>query len=676
MSQGIRGSNKKIDLSSAPWTMHEFFAGSGLVAYGLKGMFAPIWSNDISEQKATVYKANFEDKHFELGDIQNVYGNNLPFAHLSWASFPCQDLSLAGSLGGIHAPRSGLVWEWLRVLDEIAHKPKVLLLENVSGLLSTNGGENYRAIHMALVERGFKCGAIVLNASHFVPQSRPRVFVIAVQRDCKIPAELTGNGPCWLHNEAATALGRSLPNWVWWKTEKPPRRRKSLKDVVEETALFDKDHVLHLVPNRHQSRLDEHETIYATGYRRTRQGEQQLELRFDGIAGCLRTPEGGSSKQYLVVKKNGETHARLLTVREAARLMGAPDNFVLPGSYNDGYKAMGDAVAMPVAQFIGERFLTKIAEAAYMITPEARLKKFQTDNNIFTKGNLSVVIQLTDMFSGKSFPLDANEFKTEREGQVAGLGGGNLKKILKKHGITQQLSSEGGRTSRGSMGLMIKYVDFLNSWNEEYPIDYSTVEAFWVEQVKEYFSNQPFVLTADTSKTIGANLDDLFEQARKRQKQNPGTQYLGTVLQHLVASKLSLIMPEGSFEIHGASVADGPTARSGDFVINNTIIHCTTSVGDLLINKCKTNITNGNHPVIITIYERVEAALSQIEDAGLDGRVEVWDIQQFLSSNVHEHSLFDETKRNSTLSDIVSRYNNIVLENETDPSLRIAFESR
>ena len=101
------------------------------------------------------------------------------------------------------------------------------------------------------------------------------------------------------------------------------------------------------------------------GYRRTRHGEQQLELRFDGIAGCLRTPEGGSSKQYLVVKKNDEIHARLLTVREAARLMGAPDSFILPGSYNDGYKAMGDAVAMPVAQFIGEKFLTKLAEAVY-----------------------------------------------------------------------------------------------------------------------------------------------------------------------------------------------------------------------------------------------------------------------------------------------------------------------
>ena len=304
---------------------------------------------------------------------------------------------------------------------------------------------------------------------------------------------------------------------------------------------------------------------------------------------------------------------------------------------------------------------------------ETKLKAFQTENNIFSKGKLSVVIQFTRLVQGKKFPLNAEDFKTEKEGQVAGLGGGNLKKILKDHGITQQLSAEGGRTSRGSMGLMMKYVDFLNVRNAEESVDFTAAEAFWAEQVREYFRNQPFVLTADTSKTIGSNLDELFEQAKKRQKQNPGTQYLGTVLQHLVAAKLCLIMPEGSFEIHGASVADAPTARSGDFVINKTIIHCTTSVGDLLINKCKSNINSGYRPVIITIFERVQTALNQIEDAGLAGRVEVWDIQQFLSSNVHEHSLFDEDKRNAKLGAIIENYNQIVMEKETDPSLRIEF---
>lgn len=355
----------KIDLSSAPWTMHEFFAGSGLVAYGLKDIFSPVWANDISEEKADVYEANFYSEHFLLEDIKNVRGRDLPYAHLSWASFPCQDLSLAGSIGGIDACRSGLVWEWLRILDEMPEKPRILVVENVVGLLSTNDGNNYRKLHTALTDRGYDCGAIVLNASLFLPQSRPRVFIIAVQHGLHIPEELIGQGPCWLHTETAAKLGKTLPGWIWWHTEKPPKRHLSLKDIVETNVPFDKDNVIRLAPEKHKAALEKHEMVYATGYRRTRQGQQQLELRFDGVAGCLRTPEGGSSKQFLVVKKNGEAHARLLTVREVARLMGAPDSFILPGTYNDGYKAMGDAVALPVARFIGEKFLAKIAEAVY-----------------------------------------------------------------------------------------------------------------------------------------------------------------------------------------------------------------------------------------------------------------------------------------------------------------------
>lgn len=311
-----------------------------------------------------------------------------------------------------------------------------------------------------------------------------------------------------------------------------------------------------------------------------------------------------------------------------------------------------------------------------MINALERLTAFQAENNIFTKGPLSLVIQFTRMVRDKGFPLNPYDFQTESKGQVSGLGGANLKKILKEYGITQQLSSEGGRTSRGSMGLMIKYVDFLNAWNTEEPVDYTIVESFWAEQVREYFRNQPFTLTADTSKTIATNLNELFEQAKKRQKQNPGTQYLGTVLQHLVAAKLCVILPEGSLEVHGASVADGPTDRKGDFVIKDTVIHCTTMPGALLIEKCKANLRAGDHPIIITIFDRVKTALDLAADAGLAGRVEVWDIQQFLSANIYEHSLFNESKRNETLSDIITNYNKIVLDVETDPSLRIEFESR
>ena len=307
---------------------------------------------------------------------------------------------------------------------------------------------------------------------------------------------------------------------------------------------------------------------------------------------------------------------------------------------------------------------------------QTRLKEFQAEYNVVTKGPLALVVQLTRMIRIKPFPLNPEDFLTENKGQVAGLGGGNLKKILKDYDITQILASEGGRTSRGNMGLMIKYIEFLNSWNQDGAIDFGAVELFWAEQVREYFRNQPFILAADPSRTIGACLDELFEQARKRQKQNPGTQYLGAVVQHLVGAKLSLILPSGKFQIHGASVADSSSDRSGDFVINNSILHCTTSPGEPLIQKCKTNIRAGCRPVIITIFDRVKTALDLADDADMNGRIEVWDIQQFLSTNISEHSLFDNTARNAKLADIIEKNNSIIMEVETDPSLRIEFEAK
>jgi len=307
---------------------------------------------------------------------------------------------------------------------------------------------------------------------------------------------------------------------------------------------------------------------------------------------------------------------------------------------------------------------------------EKRLEKFQVEHNAATRGPLALLIQLTRLVRTMPFPLNAESFLTKNKGQVASLGGANLKKILMEHGITQVLASEGGRTSRGNMGLMMNYVEFLNAWQAIEPINFDVIEAYWAEQVRKYFRSQPFTLTADLSRTIGSGLDDLFEQAKKRQKQNPGTQYLGIILQHLVAAKLSLMLPSDCFQIHGASVADSPTDRGGDFVINNMVLHCTTAPGEPLIQKCKANIHAGCLPVIITIFERVQTAHNLAADAELSGRIEVWDIQQFLSTNINEHSLFDGTARNAKLADIIEKYNTIIDKNETDPSLRISFEAK
>ena len=343
---------------------HEFFAGSGLVSYGLTGCFSTVWANDISQRKRDVYVANLGERSFHLGDVSQVRGIDLPDAQLSWASFPCQDLSLAGKMGGIHSSRSGLVWQWLRIIDELGDDaPKVVCLENVAGLVSSNAGRDYTTLHQALAARGYNAGVVLLNADRFVPQSRPRTFVIATRG--AVPDRLTARGPSWLQNKAIMAIGRQIDGFIWWNAPAPTPRIQCLADIVEKDTEFDRNDLRSLITEKQAEKLFQSNSEYATGYRRTRNGKQVMELRCDGVAGCLRTPAGGSSRQFLVHRNGNNLEIRLLTIREVARLMGAPDSWKLPGTYNDGYFAMGDAVVAPVAKWLAKTFLYPLTEVAY-----------------------------------------------------------------------------------------------------------------------------------------------------------------------------------------------------------------------------------------------------------------------------------------------------------------------
>lgn len=357
-----------MDKEKSKPTCLDFFAGSGLVVEGLKDFFQTVWANDICEKKAKVFCANHDKKVFHLGSIEDVKGGDLPSALLSWGSFPCQDLSLAGNMGGLSSSRSGLVWQWLRVMDELPNRPPLAVAENVVGLVSAAKGEHYRKLHNALVERGYKVGAVLVDASYWVPQSRKRVFVIAVDAGI-LTEQFETDHPVWCHSDSIIRAAEGLQSWVWWNLPKPPARKKKLDDLIEFSAPCDKPEkqecLLALVPEKHREKMtaaSKTDRIVFPGYKRIRHGQQVLELRFDGVAGCLRTPEGGSSRQFLVIKDNGSFRTRLLTVREAAALMGAPKNYKLPGTYNDGYKAMGDAVAVPVSRYLAEKLLSPLVE--------------------------------------------------------------------------------------------------------------------------------------------------------------------------------------------------------------------------------------------------------------------------------------------------------------------------
>lgn len=310
-----------------------------------------------------------------------------------------------------------------------------------------------------------------------------------------------------------------------------------------------------------------------------------------------------------------------------------------------------------------------------MRTIDAELDAFRErqEDRVMRKGSLSAALILTRSFSSDALPIDPEDYKTKKEGQVKGLGGGRVKAILKDHGITRLLAKEGGRTNRGNMSLMYSYAAFINDlYERDGFVDFPAIEKYWVGRVRLYFNSMPFKLNSDAARSLDSSIDDLIGQARKREKESPGATYTGTVLQHLVAAKLRSVIPD--IEINSASSADEQTGRAGDFMVGDVAIHCTTMAGQLLMEKCRENIRVGIRPVIITIRERVGTARALADDNGIADRIEVWDIQQFLSTNVYEHGLFSADTRRDTMASIVMEYNGIVTEYETDPSLMIEFE--
>ena len=353
-------------------TCLDFFAGSGLVSAGLSPDFRTVWANDISQKKALVFNANNNEGILQVCPIENISGSVLPKVDLSWGSFPCQDLSLAGDIKGLYASRSGLFWQWLRVMDEMPDKPPVIVAENVVGLVSAAGGKYYITVHHELAKRGYRVGAVMLDAANWLPQSRKRIFVIGVKKGVDIH-ELCSSGATWCHPEPVARVAQKVENWVWWKIPQPRCRKLILDEIVDFDSPCDATsaqlHKLSLVANEKIDMMKELSRgcrrAFA-GYRRTRNHKQVLEVRTDGMAGCLRTPCGGSSRQILIIADDGNLRTRLLTVRETARLMGVPDSYTIPGSYNDGYMAMGDAVAVPVVEYLSSQLLAPLSKAFRM----------------------------------------------------------------------------------------------------------------------------------------------------------------------------------------------------------------------------------------------------------------------------------------------------------------------
>lgn len=353
-------------------TFLEFFAGGGMARVGLGEGWTCAFANDFDPVKAATYRANFADadEHFRQGDVFALTADVLPTADLAWASSPCQDFSLAGARAGLAGGKSSAFfgfWTLMRAMSAERRAPPVIVIENVVGLLTSHHGDDFTALCGALGQEGYRFGALEIDAAAFAPQSRPRVFVVAT----RLPTAGL-EGPSAFHSRAIREAAARLPEdlqagWIWWGVPSPPARNTDLAAMLEPDAAVTwnpperTEALLDLMAPSHRQAVEAR--VKAGGravgavFRRMRGGQQRAEVRFDGLAGCLRTPRGGSSRQTLLVVDEGQVRSRLLTPREGARLMGLPDTYQLPRSQTSGLQVIGDGVAAPAVRWLAETLL-------------------------------------------------------------------------------------------------------------------------------------------------------------------------------------------------------------------------------------------------------------------------------------------------------------------------------
>lgn len=369
-------------------SFYEFFAGGGMARAGLGKSWECLFANDFDIKKSHTYKNNWGSTELVTRDIRKLCSSELPgLADLAWASFPCQDLSLAGAGAGLKGDRSGTFRPFWKLMTDIAAEgrgPRLIVLENVCGALTSHGGKDFSTICEGFHQIGYSVGAMVVDASMFVPQSRPRLFVIGVQNGIRIPPHLTAIGPAppW-HTRALTNSFQNLPaevrrQWIWWSPPIPPKRKLSLADIVEEnppdSRWFSEKETADVLSMMSEVNIAKVKSAQKSGrrivgcaYKRTRldaygRKAQRLEVRFDDISGCLRTPAGGSSRQLIVVVDGENVRARLISSRETARLMGLAEDYQLPRNYNEAYHLTGDGVVVPVVRYLSTSIFLPVLE--------------------------------------------------------------------------------------------------------------------------------------------------------------------------------------------------------------------------------------------------------------------------------------------------------------------------
>lgn len=371
-------------------TAVEYFAGIGLFRMGLeKAGWKTLFANDISEDKFNIYSGFFADADdiYLVDDVFSISVSEVPVASLATAGFPCIDLSLAGNMTGIDGKHSSAFWGLIRILEEQgALAPPVVLVENVPGWLLSNQGDDFRTTFKALNNLGYMCDVFALDARRFTPQSRLRVFLLGV-KDRAVESDPLrilerSNSLMTQRLRKAVISNRDL-RWTHTNIPEPPSLRNSglSPEVVENLCDNDDrwwpeeevERHLEMMADGHRERVEYlregEEVSYRTFYRRVRNGQQRAEVRKGDTAGCLRTAVGGSSKQFIIAAGQGKVQMRTMTAREYARLQGVPDRFEINGDELRALTGLGDAVCVPVVEWIASNVLNPLIQETGALDP-------------------------------------------------------------------------------------------------------------------------------------------------------------------------------------------------------------------------------------------------------------------------------------------------------------------
>ena len=286
-----------------------------------------VFSSDWDKFSQVTYAANFGEKPH--GDIHQVKSTDVPAHEILCGGFPCQPFSLAGvskknSLGRAHGfedeKQGNLFFEIARLLDY--HRPAAFVLENVKNLKSHDKGNTFKVIHSTLTEElGYHVQHRILDARHWVPQHRERIFLVGFRE----PREFT-----WpALPDATPVLGDILE-----------------KHVDPKYTLTDK--------------LWQYLQDYAAKHAAKGNGFGCSVFDGTGVARTLsaRYHKDGSE---ILISQGKKKNPRRLTPRECARLMGYPDSFQIPVSDTQAYRQFGNSVAMPVVAALAREVVKSLA---------------------------------------------------------------------------------------------------------------------------------------------------------------------------------------------------------------------------------------------------------------------------------------------------------------------------